>query len=85
MDSIVLYFIVAFINVFFHVTKGIFVIKSNKMIASISNCVCYTFSAVVIKFIAEVDLTTAIIVQAVTNFLGCWVGMWFCDKILNKK
>lgn len=84
MNSIILYVIVAFINVFFHITKGILVIKSNKLIASISNCVCYTFSAVVIKFIAEVDLTTAIIVQAATNFLGCWVGMWFCDKIIKK-
>lgn len=83
MTSIVVYFIVAFINVFFHITKGILVIKSNKLIASISNCVCYTFSAVVIKFISEVDLTTAIIVQSVTNFLGCWIGMWFCDKILK--
>ena len=84
MNSIILYVIIAFINVFFHITKGILVIKSNKLIASISNCVCYTFSAVVIKFIAEVDLTTAIIVQATTNFLGCWTGMWFCDKILKK-
>lgn len=58
-------------------------IKSNKLIASLANCVCYTFSAVVIKFIAEVDLWIAIAVQATTNFVGCYIAMWFCEKILK--
>lgn len=80
MNSIIIYIIVAFVNVFFHITKGILVIKSSKLIASISNCVCYTFSAVVIKFIAEVDLTTVIIVQAATNFLGCWLE---CGSVIK--
>ena len=58
-------------------------IKSNKLIASLANCICYTFSAVVIKFIAEVDLWIAIAVQATTNFVGCYIAMWFCEKILK--
>lgn len=32
------------------------VIKSTKFAASFANCITYTFSAVVIKFIAEFDL-----------------------------
>lgn len=50
-----------------------------------ANCVCYTFSAVVIKFIAEVDLWIAIAVQASTNFIGCYLAMMFCDYMLKKK
>ena len=40
----------------------------------------YTFSAVVIKFISEVDLTIAIAVQATTNFIGCYIAMMFCER-----
>jgi hypothetical protein len=61
------------------------VIKSNKFIASLANCICYTFSAIVIKFIAEVDLWVAIAVQSTTNFLGCYIAMVFCEKILKEK
>ena len=60
-------------------------IKSNKLIASIANCICYTFSAGVIKFIAETDLWVAISVQATTNFLGCYFAMAFCDWYLTRK
>ena len=82
--TLVIYIIVAFVNVVLHILRSILVIKSGKLLASFANCVCYTFSAVVIKFIAEVDLMTAIIVQAATNFLGCWVGMTFGDWITEK-
>lgn len=79
----IIYFIISFINVFLHITRSILVIKSNKFIASLANCICYTFSAIVIKFIAETDLWIAITVQAITNFIGCYLAMLFCEKILN--
>lgn len=81
MNHIIIYFIVALINVFLHVTRTICVVKSGKLKASILNTICYTFSAVVIKFIAEVDLYIAIIVQASTNFLGCYMAMLVCEII----
>lgn len=76
------YFIISFLNVFLHIARSILVIKSSKLIASFANCVCYTFSAVVIKFIATVDLWVAIMVQATTNFIGCYTAMWVCEKYL---
>ncbi len=82
---ITIYIIVSFINVFLHIVRSILVIKSSKMIASLANSICYTFSAVVIKFIAEVDLWIAIAVQATTNFIGCYVAMWFCDWFLERR
>jgi hypothetical protein len=85
VENIALYFIISLINVFLHITRSILVIKSNKFIASLANCICYTFSAIVIKFIAEVDLWVAITVQATTNFIGCYVAMVFCEKMLNKE
>ena len=82
---ILTYFAISFINVFLHIARSILVIKSSKLIASLANCICYTFSAVVIKFIAEVDLWIAICVQATTNFFGCYVAMLVCEKWLHKE
>jgi len=84
MASLILYIIISLINVFLHIVRSILVIKSGKFIASLANCICYTFSAIVIKFIAEADLWTAIAVQATTNFLGCYLAMMFCDYMLEK-
>lgn len=84
-NNLLLYIIIAFINVFLHIFRSILVIKSNKLTASFFNCVCYTFSAVVVKFIAEFDLMTAILVQAGTNFVGCYVAMWVAEKFLKMK
>ena len=80
-----LYIIISLANVFLHIVRSILVIKSSKMIASLANCICYTFSAIVIKFIAETDLWIAIAVQASTNFIGCYLAMAFCDWYLNRK
>lgn len=82
---IALYIIISLTNVFLHIVRSILVIKSGKLVASMANCICYTFSAVVIKFIAETDLWIAITVQATTNFLGCYLAMWFCDYVLKKE
>lgn len=82
---IIIYFLISLINVILHIVRSILVIKSNKLIASLANCICYTFSAIVIKFIAEVDLYIAIVVQATTNFIGCYVAMILSDYILKLK
>lgn len=78
------YIIISFINVFLHIARSILVIKGSKLVASSANCITYTFSAVVVKYIAEADLTTAIIVAASTNFVGCYAAMTVCEKF-NKK
>lgn len=78
--TLVIYFCVALINVFLHVFKNILVIKSTKFRASLANCICYTFAAVVIKFIAEFDLWIAILVQAITNFFGNWLAMYAYEQ-----
>ena len=83
--QLTLYIVISLANVFLHIFRSILVIKSSKLSASFFNCVCYTFSAIVIKFIAETDLITAIIVQATTNFIGCYVAMWTSEKYLKWK
>ena len=82
---LIIYIIISLVNVFLHIVRSILVIKSSKLVASTANCICYTFSAIVIKFIAETDLWIAILVQATTNFIGCYLAMWFCDWILKRQ
>lgn len=84
IDQLCLYILVAFANVFLHILRSILIIKSTKAIASASNCITYTFSAVVIKFISEFDLWIAILVQAVTNYAGTWLAMWVYEKYGDK-
>lgn len=83
--SIIIYIAIAFANVFLHIFRSILVRKSTKLAASLANCVCYTFSAIVIKFIAETDLWIAITVQATTNFVGTWVAMYVYEMIEKHK
>ena len=80
IPNLLLYIVVAFLNVFLHILRSILIIKSTKLIASSANCICYTFSAVVIKFIAEFDLWIAICVQAATNFIGTRLAMLVYEK-----
>ena len=81
---ILVYILISLINVFLHIVRSILVIRSGKFIASLANSICYTFSAIVIKFIAEVDLWIAICVKASTNFIGCWLAMYFCDWFVKR-
>lgn len=82
---LVLYIIISFLNVFLHTAKNIIIIKHpSKLVGSLANCICYTFSAVVIKFIADTELWVVLLIQAATNFLGCYTAMLFTEKILKK-
>ena len=79
--NLLLFIIISFTNVFLHIFRTLLVVKSGKFIASLMNCICYTFSAVVVKFISESDLLVAMIVAASTNFFGCYVAMLTFEKI----
>lgn len=79
--NLLLFIAISFTNVFLHIFRTLLVVKSGKFIASFMNCICYTFSAVVVKFISESDLLVAMIVAASTNFFGCYVAMFVFEKI----
>lgn len=82
---VIAYFVCSFINVFIHVIKTLLIVNSGKLVSSLANSFCYTFSAVVVKFIAESSLTVAIVVSAITNFLGCWCGKYVFELIEKKR
>ena len=83
--NLILFIIISLINVFLHIFRSILVIKATKLTASLANCITYTFSAVVVKFISESSLEIAIIVAASTNFIGCYLAMYIYELIYEKK
>ena len=85
MLDLIAYVIVSFVNVFLHIFRSILVIKSGKLAASFANCITYTFSVIVIKYITEYDYTTAILVALFTNFFGCYAAMYISEKYIEKK
>jgi len=85
MLNLLTYIVISFSNVFLHIFRMLLVVKSGKFMASLANCICYTFSAVVIKFISETTLLTAIIVAMFTNFFGCYIAMTVYEKFFPKK
>ena len=82
--NLLLFISISFANVFLHIFRTLLVVKSGKALASLMNCICYTFSAVVVKFISESNLAIAMIVAASTNFLGCYVAMWAFEKFKHQ-
>ena len=83
-----LYFIISLTYVILYVLRSILVVKDNKLLAAAGYSICYVFYAVVVKFIAQSDIYTAIISQAITSFLGCYIGKtiyeWY-EKYQNNK
>ena len=83
-----LYFLSSLFDSFLRVWKNRLVNKKNKILASFINMLLYLFSALVVKFVVCNDITLALCVVAVNSFLGCWLAMWFdekLDKHLEKK
>lgn len=78
--NLFLFIVISLANVFLHIFRSILVIKATKFKASLANCITYTFSAIVVKFISESSLEIAIIVAACTNFIGCYLAMYLYEK-----
>jgi len=83
--NLVLFILISLINVYLHIFRSNLVIKTTKLSASTMNCITYTFSAVVVKFISESSLLVAIIVATSTNFIGCYLAMYVYEQYDKRK
>jgi len=80
-----LYFLSSLFDSFLRVWKNRLVNKKNKFLASFINMLLYLFSALVVKFVVCNDITLALCVVAINSFLGCWLAMWFDEKLDERK
>lgn len=80
MISILVFICCTFLDAFLRVLKNILVNKSGKVLASTVNASLYLFNALVVKCIADQDITTTIILVTINSWIGCYVAMWVSER-----
>ena len=78
---ILAFFIAQFINVVLSTLKSVITIKGGKKLAAIANAISYGFNTVVIKVIADVSMSVAIIISVTCNLVGVYLALWITEKI----
>lgn len=75
-----IFLFVSIISQFFRSLRVTLISKDSKLIASIGNCITFTFAAATTKFIASASWASAIIIEAVASFTGCYLSMLIYEK-----
>ena len=81
MVAIIIFTVCSLVNVILSTMKTILTVRSTKVVASVVNAVTYGFYAIVVKQLASLDLTVAVIVTIATNLIGVYLSMWLMDKM----
>ena len=80
MWSIILFFVLQFINVVLSTMRSVLTVTANKHVSVIANTVSYTFYSAIVKLMTGQDMWIVIAATFVTNILGVYLA----DFILNK-
>lgn len=80
MWSIILFFILQFVNVVLSTMRSVLTVTANKHISVIANTVSYTFYSAIVKLMTGQDMWVVVAATFVTNILGVYLA----DFILNK-
>jgi len=83
--GIIIFIIVNLINVMLSTMKSILTIKSTRIVASLFNALSYGFYALIIKSMANYDITSVVIITIVANLVGVYSSMWILDKFKKDK
>jgi len=65
--------------------KTVLTVKSSKNVATLINCINYTFNTIIIKQITECDTLIAVIVTFFTNLFGVYFALWLLDVFKKDK
>lgn len=86
-----LLFIVVFsgcslVNVVVSTLKSIITVKGNKISAATINAISYAINTVIIFYTAgDFALWIKVLISAITNFIGVFIGIWILEKIKKDK
>ena len=81
MVAIIIFTVCSLVNVILSTMKTILTVRSTKVVASVINAITYGFYAIVVKQLANLDLTVTVIVTIATNLIGVYISMWIMDKM----
>lgn len=85
MWSIILFFVLQFVNVVLSTMRSILTVTANKHISVIANTVSYTFYAAVVKLMTDQELWVVVVVTFVTNILGVYLANFILDFFKKDK
>lgn len=80
MWSIILFFVLQFVNVVLSTMRSVLTVTANKHISVIANTVSYTFYSAIVKLMTGQDMWVVVAATFITNILGVYLA----DFILNK-
>ena len=83
---LLLYLVLPIVYVILNTVTNIAKIKCSKLIASLTSAVCYGFYVIVVVATASNQpIWVKMLLTAVTNVVGVYVGMWVMEKLRKDK
>ena len=83
---LLLYLVLQVVYVILNTVTNIAKIKCSKLIASLTSAVCYGFYVIVVVATASNQpIWVKMLLTAVTNIVGVYVGMWVMEKFRKDK
>ena len=79
-QTVIMFFIITFINVLLSTTKSILTVKSSRGVAALINAISYGFYAMVVKQMATVSTEIVVVATVICNLIGVYFSMWLLDK-----
>lgn len=83
---LLLYLVLQIVYVILNTVTNIAKIKCSKLVASLTSAVCYGFYVIVVVATASNQpIWVKMLLTAVTNVVGVYVGMWVMEKLRKDK
>ena len=83
---LLLYLVLQVVYVILNTVTNIAKIKCSKLIASLTSAVCYGFYVIVVVATASNQpIWVKMLLTAITNVVGVYVGMWVMEKLRKDK
>ena len=83
---LLLYLVLQVVYVILNTVTNIAKIKCSKLIASLTSAVCYGFYVIVVVATASNQpIWVKMLLTAITNVIGVYVGMWVMEKLRKDK
>ena len=83
---LLLYLVLQVVYVILNTVTNIAKIKCSKLIASLTSAICYGFYVIVVVATASNQpIWVKMLLTAVTNVIGVYVGMWVMEKLRKDK
>lgn len=82
ITTVGIFFILQLINVILNTAKALIMARTdNPHLSATINAVTFGFYTMVVKQIAELDLSITIVVVVVTNVIGVYLTYWITNKV----